>query len=147
MSDSDRLRTQQKINIIQTERLTDALINGSQASAIADAQIRKNKQLANDIEDYEYALINLRKQRDAYKVEYEKLKEKLADWIVGQKAFKEVAIKYGKKIGISREQVIEDFEKAEISVLKNECEDEKSNISTSPLASEYREKFLKNKNV
>lgn len=46
----------------------------------------------------------------------------LGEWMVSQKAFKELSIKYGLETGKTKEEVLSEREKTEIKVLNNETE-------------------------
>ena len=60
------------------------------------------------------------KQNDDFKKTYKKEMEFLADWMVSQKAFKELAIQYGNKFGIQPEEVIVQGKSLKQHVLKGE---------------------------
>ena len=54
-----------------------------------------------------------------FKETYEKQMELLADWMVSQKAFKELAIQFGIEKGLTPDEVIEMGKNKEIDVLEN----------------------------
>ena len=60
------------------------------------------------------------KQNDDFKKTYKNEMEFLADWMVSQKAFKELAIQYGNKFGIQPEEVIAQGKSLKQHVLKGE---------------------------
>ena len=60
------------------------------------------------------------KQNDDFKKTYKNEMEFLADWMVSQKAFKELAIQYGNKLGIQPEEVIAQGISLKQHVLKGE---------------------------
>lgn len=53
---------------------------------------------------------------------YEKQQEMMAFWITSQRAFKEIAQKYGKALGKTQEEVIEDAKVAKEAVLNDQSE-------------------------
>ncbi|CAG2142587.1 Uncharacterised protein [Ralstonia mannitolilytica] len=55
-----------------------------------------------------------------FKENYEKQQELLAAWIVSQRAFKEVAMKYGQAMGKSSEEVLSEFQAAKETVLNDQ---------------------------
>lgn len=54
-----------------------------------------------------------------FQATYEKQMEVMADWMVSQKAFKELAIQFGCKQGFTAEEIIQQGQKIKISVLEN----------------------------
>lgn len=54
-----------------------------------------------------------------FKQTYEKQQQLMADWIVSQKAFKELAIEFGFEDGLSVEEVVEMGNKKKLDVLDN----------------------------
>ena len=65
-------------------------------------------------------MLEIAKQNDDFKKTYKKEREFLADWMVSQKAFKELAIQYGNKFGIQPEEVIAQGISLKQHVLKGE---------------------------
>lgn len=59
---------------------------------------------------------------DNFKNTYEAQQELLADWMVSQRAFKELAIDFGIKLGMKKEDIVEAGLKNEEKVLSNETE-------------------------
>lgn len=55
-----------------------------------------------------------------FKATFEKQQEIIADWIVSQKAFRELAYEFGEKLGLSQDQVREMVPEKEREVLNNE---------------------------
>jgi hypothetical protein len=54
-----------------------------------------------------------------FKATFEKQQEIIADWIVSQKAFRELAYEFGEKLGLSQEQVREMVPEKKKAVLNN----------------------------
>lgn len=55
-----------------------------------------------------------------FKATFEKQQEIIADWIVSQKAFRELAYEFGEKLGLSQDQVREMVPEKKKAVLNNE---------------------------
>lgn len=53
---------------------------------------------------------------------YEKQQEMLAEWVASQRAFKELAMKFGQQLGKSREEIIADVKVAKEVVLNDQSE-------------------------
>lgn len=84
---------------------------------------KKAQELQNEVDRLNILLrqplAEIAKQHVGFSQNYEKLMETLADWMVSQKAFKELAIQFGLKQGISAEEVIQQGRAKEIDVLEN----------------------------
>lgn len=57
-----------------------------------------------------------------FKETYQEQQTSLGEWIVSQRAFKEIAVKLGLQLDKNKEQVIKEGNEAEIKVLNNETE-------------------------
>jgi hypothetical protein len=55
-----------------------------------------------------------------FKATFEKQQEIIADWIVSQKAFRELALDFGEQLGLSKDEIREKYTKAQADVLNNE---------------------------
>ena len=86
--------------------------------------VAQKKAMQAEIEHYKKLLAQpmreIAKQNDDFKKTYKKEMEFLADWMVSQKAFKELAIQYGNKFGIQPEEVIAQGKSLKQHVLKGE---------------------------
>lgn len=56
---------------------------------------------------------------DDFKATFEKQQEIIADWIVSQKAFRELAYEFGEKLGLSQDEIVEHVREAKKDVLTN----------------------------
>ena len=54
-----------------------------------------------------------------FKATFEKQQEIIADWIVSQKAFRELAYEFGEKLGLSQDEIVEHVREAKKNVLTN----------------------------
>lgn len=76
-----------------------------------------------------------------YKEAYEKQQEEIADWMVSQKAFKELAIEFGLEKGLAPQEVIEKGFSKEIDVLNDKHNPEhNTNVGNSKIKP-YRDKL------
>ena len=90
--------------------------NANQLALIGlNAEIRKYKALLSKPME-EIAAAN-----GDFKATFEKQQEIIADWIVSQKAFRELAYEFGEKLGLSQDEVREQVTEKEKSVLQNEA--------------------------
>ena len=68
----------------------------------------------------------------SFKETYEKQMELLADWMVSQKAFKELAIQFGIEKGLTSDEVVEMGKNKKMDVLENKHEEQhNTNVSDS----------------
>ena len=90
-------------------------------------EIQKLKDANNGLkEDNEYykkllakPMVEIAQENKNFKETYEAQMELLADWMVSQKAFKELAIQFGIEKGLTPNEVIEMGKNKEIDVLEN----------------------------
>ena len=81
-------------------------------------------------------------QNDDFKKTYEKQMESMAEWMVSQKAFKELAIRFGKEKGITPQEVIQMGLNMEIDVLEDRHDPEhNTKAGNSTIIRPYREKL------
>lgn len=79
-----------------------------------------------------------------YKAVCEKLREERADWMVSQKAFKELAIQFGSEKGMSVEAVVKMGVEKKLGVLDNRNNPaHNTNIDDAQIEKQYGEKFKK----
>lgn len=83
----------------------------------------KNKKLKQEIEVYRQLLCKplgvIAENSDNFKKNYEELMQIMADWMVSQKAFKELAIEFGLEKGLKLEGIIQMGNKKELDVLND----------------------------
>lgn len=88
-----------------------------------NAEREKTKKLSQQVASYEFLLkkplAEIAEFNKDFKETYENQIELLADWMVSQKAFKELAIQFGKKLGLSTEEVLNIGSNKEIDVLED----------------------------
>lgn len=75
-----------------------------------------------------------------FKNTYAIQQELLADWMVSQRAFKELAIDFGIKVGMKREDIVERGMKNKEKVLSNETE-HGNNAEDNPFINSYTKKL------
>ncbi|MDO9419977.1 MAG: hypothetical protein Q7T66_04865 [Herminiimonas sp.] len=87
------------------------------------------RKLKEEVEAYEKLLcgpmLDIAKKNGKFKQTYEKQQELMAQWMLSQKAFKEIALQYGKKLGISPDEVLKEFDVVQENLLNNKAEFEK----------------------
>lgn len=110
--------------------------------------IREVKKESEETEEYYRGLLSkpmneIAKHNGNFKETYEKQQVLLADWIVSQKAFREVAMKYGTKEGKTKEEINEEGLETKQKVLLNQSEFANgNNAQSSELASAKRQELL-----
>ncbi len=76
-----------------------------------------------------------------FKKTYELQQQMLAEWIMGQKAYKETAMQLGIEVGKSPDEIQQLATKNANAVLENRTENS-NNSTTSPLLAEYASAIL-----
>ena len=84
-----------------------AVQNGEIAKQNADIAIKYVKEAAYYKQLLSKPMEEIAAQNGDFKATFEKQQEIIADWIVSQKAFRELAYEFGEKLGLSQEQVRE----------------------------------------
>lgn len=155
--DAMQLNEAHRLNQAKTEGLTilqKQLIE--QAATIA----RLNNELQQakaEIEDYEYLLCKpmheIAKINGNFREMYEEQQTIIADWMVSQKGFKELAIQFGFEKGLTTEETLKMGVEKEIDVLQDKHDPEhKTNAGNSIVIGQRKEKLIKkrlekNKNI
>lgn len=89
----------------------------------ASEQARQLKSKINELQEYDELLARPMKEiaerHGAFRETYEKQQLLLAEWIISQKAFKELASKYGEKLGLSNEEIEADLDKAKPKIVED----------------------------
>ncbi|UZF16144.1 hypothetical protein [Ralstonia pseudosolanacearum] len=67
-------------------------------------------------------LAEIAAQDGRFRETYEKQQEMLAEWVASQRAFKELAMKFGQQLGKSREEIIADVKAAKEIILNDQSE-------------------------
>lgn len=120
----------------------------------AEVLLLKNIRLEDRLQQYQQLLskplAEIAAQNDGFKLTYDKHMETIADWMVSQKAFKELAIRLGAEKGLSPQDVIRIGLDMEIDVLENKHDpSHKTNVGNStvigPHVEKLKEKFAKRK--
>ena len=96
----------------------------------------RNQILENDNEYYSRLLAKpmaeIAAENHQFKETYEQQMELLADWMVSQKAFKELAIQFGIEKGLTSDEVVEMGKNKKMDVLENKHEEQhNTNVSDS----------------
>ena len=130
------------------QRLAD--LEREKKNALAALEREKKNELDNagidsyqkqvEIENYYKDLLSkpmaeIAAQHGGFKAAYEKQQEMLASWIVSQRAFKEIAMKYGKMVGKTPEEVIEEVKDVKPEVVEKLSEQD-------PLIKRYGKKVI-----
>ncbi|EGY66264.1 MULTISPECIES: hypothetical protein [Ralstonia] len=105
----------------EIQRQQQALQGAKHAVGLAEAGEEYERKRANEYKallSKPFAEIAAKDGR--FKENYEKQQELLAAWIVSQRAFKEVAMKYGQAMGKSSEEVLSEFQAAKETVLNDQ---------------------------
>lgn len=107
-------------NTVLIQRQSNARAAVQQAEVEADILRRKNKKSGKELEDAESSLVEWKTAYEQLEQSYQQQRAVLKDWMMSQRGFKELALKYGvESLGKSRDQVIEDFKMAKELVLNN----------------------------
>jgi hypothetical protein len=138
------------------ERAANREANEYQAKLIQkDEELAKiKKKLYNaqdDLEEYKQLLckpmLEIAQQNGNFKETYDKQMQIMADWMVSQKAFKELAIQFGFDKGLKPDQVIEMGLDKKIDVLENKHdESHNTNVGDSVIIGPHREQLIKKHN-
>jgi hypothetical protein len=130
MSD-DNLINFQRLQIAQLHTNAATAASNAAMSSIAASQANHNLQniqeqvraLQSQVEFYKYLFAQpmhvIAANNKDFKKAYESQQELLADWMVSQKSFKELAIQLGSKMRIEKEDVIRLGLKGELDVLNS----------------------------
>jgi multidrug resistance efflux pump len=125
----DNLINFQRVQIAQLHTNAATAVSNAAMSGIAASHANHNLQniqeqvqaLQSQVEFYEALLAQplhvIASRNKNFKKNYEVQQELLADWMVSQKSFKELAIQLGLKIGMKKEDVILQGQKGQLSVL------------------------------
>jgi hypothetical protein len=77
-----------------------------------------------------------------FKKQYEEQQLTIADWMVSQKAFKELAIQFGSQLGKSKDQVVKEGMDKEIDVLEDKHNPENRTNAGDSHITPYKEKLI-----
>ena len=92
-------------------------------------------------------MLEIAQQNGNFKQTYEKQMLLMADWMVSQKAFKELAIEFGFDDGLQPDEVIKMGLDKEIDVLNNKHDpSHKSNSTDGNVIAPHRDKLIKKYN-
>ena len=92
-------------------------------------------------------MLEIAQQYGNFKQTYEKQMEIMADWMVSQKAFKELAIEFGFDDGLQPEEVIQMGADKKIDVLEDKHdESHNTNVGDSTIINPHRDKLIKKYN-
>ena len=87
------------------------------------ALFNKAQELQDEVDEYKILLCKpmqeIANKNGNFKETYEKQMELMAEWMVSQKAFKELAIQFGQKQGLSSDEVIQMGNEKKLDVLDN----------------------------
>lgn len=113
-------------------------------------QYKKQKQEASQVDAYYENLLDkpleeIAEANGNFMVNYEKKMEVMAEWMVSQKAFKELAIQFGFELGHTADETIEMANNKKIDVLDDKHDPEHgSNATGLPFLEERRSKVRRN---
>jgi len=111
-----------QVNELQNNYNSIQAKNNSLNSQI-NQQDEKIKKLEQQVEYYRQLLCKplgaIAENNDNFKKNYEEQMETMADWMVSQKAFKELAIEFGLEKGLKLEGIIQMGNKKELDVLND----------------------------
>lgn len=114
------------------------------------ALYEKAVELQDEVDEYKLLLCKpmaeIAQKHGNFQETYEKQMQIMADWMVSQKAFKELAIRFGLEKGLSVENVIEKANQMKIDVLNSENDlSHNTNIAGSMIVTPERAKKIKDK--
>jgi hypothetical protein len=142
---------QQEIANIQSARLQIAQNSNnenSQKNKVEIQSLRKNLNEARNASQYYRALLckplaEIAAEHSQFKEAYDAQQLIIADWMVSQKAFKELAIQFGAQLGKSKDKVIEEGLSKKIDVLEDKHNpDNNTNVGDSDRIGPYKEKLI-----
>ena len=141
---------------VDAARIKGSII-ANEGLVIARQQIQQNQiqniELQNKIEELEEEVDEYRKllckpmleianQNRNFKATYEAQMQIMAEWMVSQKAFKELAIQFGFEKNLSPEKIMEMGDEKKLDVLDNKHEkNHGTNENGIPLIGEFKEKI------
>ena len=122
------IRTERADNLNNLRRADSAELDAMRHKSNADSQARKSKNLVEENkrleEENEFLrelltrpMSEIAKENGLFREAYHKQQEAQATWMVSQRAFKEIAMKYGIQAGKSVEDIALEADKAEEQVL------------------------------
>ena len=110
----------------KNEALSDANHRAGMAEAAGSFAKKEAKRFEQERDFYKDLLAKpfaeIAAQDGRFRDNYEKQQEMLADWVASQRAFKELAMKFGQQLGKSREEIISDAKSAKDIVLNDQSE-------------------------
>jgi chromosome segregation ATPase len=114
------------------------------------ALYNKAVELQEEVDDYKRLLCKpmaeIADKNANFKDTYEKQMQLMAEWMVSQKAFKELAIQFGVEKGLSPDEVIEQGTEKRLDVLENKNdESHNTNIQGSSVVTPERAEKMKEK--
>lgn len=126
------------------DRTTEVIKGRHEAIDMANRNAKKVQELEQQVDYYRQLLskpfAEIASKHQKFKETYEAQQEFIADWMVSQKAFKEIAIKYGRDAGKSKEEIIQEGLKTERNVLESTTEFD-NNASDSSIIRRHVEKL------
>jgi len=145
--DAMQLTEAAKLNTAKTEGITilqKQLIEQSATIARLNDELRQAKE---QVEDYEYLLCKpmqeIARLNSDFRKTYEEQQTTMAEWIVSQKAFKELAIQFGFENGKKAEDVIKEGFAKEIDVLEEKHNPKhNTNIGDSDIVRVRKDKLI-----
>jgi len=141
---------------VDAARIKGSII-ANEGLVIAREQIQQNQiqniELQNKIEELEEEVDEYRKllckpmleianQNRNFKATYEAQMQIMAEWMVSQKAFKELAIQFGFDKGLKKEEIVQKAEEVKLDVLDNKHDKSHgTNENGIPLIGEFKEEI------
>lgn len=146
----DKLTQQIKEKEIEHDILKDkirheqVLRDISQAGTVSKSQLEeKEKEIQRYKDLLAKPMIEIAEQSGAFKETYEEQQNLLAKWIVSQRAFKDIAMKYGQMAGKTPEEIQSELSEATKKVLNNEASFPINNADKTDLSSRTIDKLKK----
>lgn len=149
--DAMQLTEAAKLNTAKTEGITilqKQLIEQSATIARLNNELRQAKE---QVEDYEYLLCKpmqeIARLNSDFRKTYEEQQTIMAQWMVSQKAFKELAIQFGFEKGLTAEETIKIGREKDIDVLEDKNNPEhNTNVGNSEVIGPVKHILIKIKN-
>lgn len=131
-------------NLRQKLRHEQELRDISQAGTVSKSQLEeKEKEIQRYKDLLAKPMIEIAEQSGAFKETYEEQQNLLAKWIVSQRAFKDIAMKYGQMAGKTPEEIQSELNEATKKVLNNEASFPINNADKTDLSSRTIDKLKK----
>lgn len=147
MFDSMQIAEAARLNTLKTEHATILQQHIGTLTAEVSKLREELRQTKEQLEDYEYLLCKpmheIARLNGDFKKTYEEQQTLFADWMISQKAFKELAIQFGFEKGLTAEDTIKKGIEMEIDVLEDKHNPKhNTNVGDSTIIGPRKDKLI-----